>query len=549
MSLAKSIQENLHFLLAETTTHLSLLEDYLTLPTATIPRRLLDRQGYVVNLKLSIHNHCLREMASSGRQDAEYQLLRSVEVIASQLERITELCREAVMQSAHVQHRGMLKVKDFLQMIDSVSNGLASIEPALSQKDTRQALNIGKVERRLDDAYQKQLKRYSRLLKKEKHPADRISLIMLAHLIEQMGNAMLRISEAIISASMGQHFNTDRYHAFNASVNELKTLGNIDKLAFKSIAETRSGSAINALSSDEEGSDYHAIFKDGRRRKLKEEKQRVKDWHEIFPGLAPKILAYQKQGDSAALLIEHLAGQTIEQILLDGSDELLQQALDHLTKTLSQVWLGTKTKKPVSAAYMKQLTRRMDDVYAIHPEFRQPAVTIGGVNLPGFDDLLTRMQRFESAIEAPFSVYIHGDFNVDNIIFDPQEKRINFIDLHRSSHMDYLQDVSVFMVSNYRLQVFDPRVRQRIMDLCHAFYRFAKGFARKQGDASFEIRLAMGLIRSFATSTRFILDKSLSERMFSRATYLMERLLESETKPKPKPKRPFVVPVKEIFIG
>ncbi|MEW8033378.1 MAG: aminoglycoside phosphotransferase family protein [Candidatus Thiodiazotropha endolucinida] len=545
MPLAKSIQENLHFLLTETTTHLSLLEDYLTLPTATIPMRLLDRQGYVENLKLSIHNHCLREMSSSRGQDAEYQLLRSVEVIASQLERVVELCRDAVMQSAHVQHRSMLRVKDFIKMIDRVSNGLELIEPALSAKDTRQALKIGKVERHLVDAYQKQLKRYSRMLKKEKHPADRISLIMLAHIIEQMGNAMLRVSEAIISASMGQHFSTDRYHAFNASVTELKTVNDIDKLAFKPIAETKSGSAINALSSNEKGSGYHAIFKDGRKRKLKEEKQRVNDWHDIFPGLAPKILAYQKQGDSAALLIEHLAGQTFEQILLDGSDALLQQALNHLTKTLTQVWLETKTKKPVSAGYMKQLAKRMGDVYAIHPEFRQPAVNIGGAAFPAFDDLLKRMQHFESDVKAPFSVYIHGDFNVDNIIFDPREKRINFIDLHRSSYMDYLQDVSVFMVSNYRLRVFDPRVRQRIMDLCHAFYRFARAFARKQGDESFELRLAMGLIRSFATSTRFILDKSLSERMFSRATYLMERLLESESKSK----RPFVVPVKEIFIG
>ncbi|MES9945567.1 MAG: aminoglycoside phosphotransferase family protein [Candidatus Thiodiazotropha sp.] len=545
MSVAISIQENLHFLLAETATHLALLKDYLTLPTATIPMRLLDRQGYVENLKLSIHNHCLREMSSSDQDDKDYQLLRSIEVIASQLERIVELSRDAVMQSAHIQHRGMIKVKGFLAMLNRVNNGLASIEPALSAKDTRQALKIGKVERHLDTAYQKQLKHYSRLLKKEKHPADRISLIMLAHIIEQMGNAMLRISEAIISASMGQHFSTDRYHAFNASVTELKTANDIDRLEFTPIAETKSGSAINALSSADEGSGYHAIFKDGRKRKLKEEKQRVKNWHDIFPGLAPQILAYQKQGDSAALLIEHLAGQTFEQILLDGSDKLLQQALNHLTRTLSQIWLETKTKKPVSAAYMKQLAKRMKDVYAIHPEFRQPAAIIGGVALPAFDDLLKQMQGLETGVKAPFSVYIHGDFNVDNIIFDPQEKRINFIDLHRSSHMDYLQDVSVFMVSNYRLQVFDPRVRQRIMDLCHAFYRFARAFAREQGDKGFEIRLAMGLIRSFATSTRFILDKSLSERMFSRATYLMERLLESESKPK----HPFVVPVKEIFIG
>ncbi|MES9838846.1 MAG: phosphotransferase [Candidatus Thiodiazotropha sp.] len=545
MPLAKSIRENLHFLLTETATHLSLLKEYLILPKATIPTRLLDRQGYVENLKLSIHNHCMQQMASPEGRETDHQLLRAVEGIASQLERIAELSRDAVMQSVHLQHRAMLKVKDYLTMIDQVSNGLELIEPALSAKDTRRALKIGRVERRLDSAYQKQLKRYTRLLKKEKHPADRVSLIMLAHLIEQMGDAMLRISEAIISASMGQHFNTERYHTFNASLGELKTVDDIDKLEFEPIAETRSGSAINALSSGKEGSGYHAIFKDGRKRKLKEERARVEDWHEIFPGLAPKILAYQKQGDSAALLIEHLAGQTIEQILLHGSDELLQDALDRLTGTLSRVWLETKTKKPVSAGYMRQLAKRMEDVYAIHPEFRQPAVGIGGVRLAAFDELLQRMQGFEKGVKAPFSVYIHGDFNVDNIIYDAAEKRINFIDLHRSTYMDYLQDVSVFLVSNYRLQVFDPRVRQRIMDLCRAFYRFAGAFARRQGDEGFEIRLAMGLIRSFATSTRFILDKSLSERMFSRATYLMERLLESEAKSK----RPFVVPVKEIFIG
>ncbi|MES9992342.1 MAG: phosphotransferase [Candidatus Thiodiazotropha sp.] len=545
MPLAKSIQENLHFLLAETTTHLSLLKEYLTLPTATIPSRLLDRQGYVENLKLSIHNHCVQQLVSPERRDSDHQLLRAVEGIASQLERIAELSRDAVMQSVHLQHRSMLKVKEYLAMIEHVDKGLELIEPALTAKDARRALKIGRVERRLDASYQKQLKHYTRMLKKEKHPADRISLIMLAHLIEQMGDSLLRISEAIISASMGQHFNTDRYHAFNASLSELKMMDDINELEFKPIAETKSGSAISGLSSDKKGSGYHAILKDGRKRKLKEERARVEDWHEIFPGLAPKILAYQKQGDSAALLIEHLVGQTIEQILLHGSDELLQDALDHLTGTLNRVWLETMTKKQVSAGYMRQLGKRMEDVYAIHPEFKQPSVEIGSVQVPSFDELLAQMRQFEKGIKSPFSVYIHGDFNVDNIIYDAAEKRINFIDLHRSTYMDYLQDVSVFMVSNYRLQVFDPRVRQRIMDLCRAFYRFTRAFARKQGDESFEIRLAMGLIRSFATSTRFILDKSLSERMFSRATYLMQRLLEYDSKSK----HPFTVPVKEIFIG
>jgi hypothetical protein len=134
---------------------------------------------------------------------------------------------------------------------------------------------------------------------------------------------------------------------------------------------------------------------------------------------------------------------------------------------------------------------------------------------------------------------------VDNIIYDPLEKKINFIDLHRSRYMDYVQDVSVFMVSNYRLQVFDTPLRRRIMIVTQDFYRFAAAFASKSGDTTFELRLALGLARSFATSTRFILDKSLARAMFLRARYLLEQVLVADLKNPAS----FHVPVKEIFIG
>ncbi|ODB99564.1 hypothetical protein A3197_11575 [Candidatus Thiodiazotropha endoloripes] len=544
MSLPKAINDNLQFLLAETASHLSVLRDYLATTANTPPSRLLDRKGYVENLRLSIHNHCLSEHAAADNQGGSKQLLRAVEDVATHLERITELSREAMLQSLQVEQKRLLKRGKYLPMLERVLKALEMIEPALADKDTRRALKIGRVEQRLDQAYQKQLLSYSKLLKKDKYPADHISLIMLGRNIEQMGNALLRISEAIISAAMGQHFNTDRYHTLNASLTELKAVNEMDGLQVQTIAQTKSGSAINAVASTGE-SGYHGIFKDGGKRKLKEEKQRVNDWHEIFPGLAPKILAYKKSGDSAAMLIEHLAGQTFEQILLSGSDKLFQESFTHLTETLKQVWDETRTAKPVSANYMDQLAKRMDDVYAIHPEFKQNNLAIGGQKLPSFSKLLTQVQKLEADIQAPFSVYIHGDFNVDNIIYDQQQQRINFIDLHRSRYMDYLQDITVFMISNYRLQVFDPRVRQRIAIISHGIYRFARGYSKKVKDEEFEVRLALGLIRSFVSSTRFILDKSLSRAMFYRARYLMEQLLAANAKSK----RRFKVPIEEIFIG
>jgi aminoglycoside phosphotransferase (APT) family kinase protein len=244
-------------------------------------------------------------------------------------------------------------------------------------------------------------------------------------------------------------------------------------------------------------------------------------------------------------LIEHLAGLTFEQILLHEPTPLLRETQQQLHRTLGKVWRETHTRKPVAAAYVQQLSKRLEEVYTIHPEFRQHACHICGQSVAAFGSLLKQAHRLEAAISAPFSVYIHGDFNVDNIIYDPLEKKINFIDLHRSRYMDYVQDVSVFMVSNYRLQVFDAPLRRRILMLTRGFYRFAAAFARSSGDQTFELRLALGLARSFATSTRFILDKSLARAMFLRSRYLLEQVLAADLKDPAL----FRVPVKEIFIG
>jgi hypothetical protein len=108
--------------------------------------------------------------------------------------------------------------------------------------------------------------------------------------------------------------------------------------------------------------------------------------------------------------------------------------------------------------------------------------------------------------------------------------------------MDYVQDISVFMVSNYRLRVEEPKLRQQILDQSYSLYRFSARYAKQRGDTTFEQRLALGLARSFATSTRFVLDKTLARSMWLRARYLIESMLVTH------PKNPhFKLPVREIF--
>jgi phosphate uptake regulator/aminoglycoside phosphotransferase (APT) family kinase protein len=545
MQLPKSVRDNLRFLCVEVDSQIANLQSYFAAPSTALARQILDRNSYVYNLKMRIHNTCLRMLACRKDNGKETLTLRCVEFVATDLERIAELCRDSIKQLDYLTDLKCLEADAYTPMFERVRGGIALVETAIQENNTQQALKIGQIEGKLDRDFNKLLKRYIGALKKKKNTEDLASAMFVAHSVEQMGDALLKISESIISANLGQPVNFERYHSLQASVEHLDNEGDLNDVQIELIAETRSGSAISGITSaDSKDDEYVAIFKDGEKRKLKEERLGVEAWHDIYPGLAPKILSYKKRGQSASLLIEHLSGLTFEQILLNESQELLQQTLQQLSKTLKSVWRETLTETPVSANFMQQLEKRLVDVYKIHPEFQQSNSLVCGLSLPSFDSLVKKARKYEDSLQAPFSVYIHGDFNLDNIIYDPVEQRVNFIDLHRSRYMDYVQDVSVFMVSNYRLQIFDAPLRRRIMTLARDFYQIAQRYSLKAGDDTFELRLALGLARSFATSTRFILDKSLARSMFLRARYLIEQVLQTD----PKKAASFKTPVKEIFV-
>lgn len=147
-----------------------------------------------------------------------------------------------------------------------------------------------------------------------------------------------------------------------------------------------------------------------------------------------------------------------------------------------------------------------------------------------FSLLLSRLKKIESRAKVPFHVLCHGDFNIDNVIFEEGTYRPVFVDLHRSRFQDYVQDVSVFVVSNYRVPIFSHDVRHRLNLASLEMLHFARNFAQSKGDQDFEIRLALGLIRSFATSTRFQLSEDFSERMFNRSLEIMRHLCSKSRK-------------------
>lgn len=540
--LPAGIQENLQFLCVEIDSQVSTLSHYFAAPSPSLGRKIRDRSGYAYNLKTRIHTATVNHIASGVKQNRDKFTLRCIEFIATDLERIAEVCRNCVMQSEQLDSFNFLSDKAFIGILKKVKQAITLVMPAIIERKSAVAIEIEQINQRLRTLHQRLMKSYVAELKKQSQVKHVSQAMLVAYEMKQFDDALSRISETIISANLGQPVNFERYYSLQSLINGADEVD--DDVAVTPIAETRSGSAISGLSKSSNKGDFMAIYKDGQKQKLKEEKQGLTSWDEIYPGLAPKILSYKKKGESAALLIEHLTGYTFEQILVNESAQLQKQAFKQLKKTLTSVWTETRNKKVVSAQFMLQLKKRLADVYKIHPEFDSGPSTIGDHAVPAMSAMIEQAQKLEKNWLPPFSVYIHGDFNVDNIIYDPADNRINFIDLHRSSYADYVQDVAIFMVSNYRLRILDRARRKQIMAAAIDMYNVARRYAKQHDDATFELRLALGIARAFVTSTRFILDKALAKRMFYRAQYLIGLVLAV----KPSEEHKFTVPVKEIFV-
>lgn len=523
MRLPKTVKDNLFFLLAETGSQIANLRVLLDTSSASVAQRILDRHGYSYNLKMRIHDSCTEMLRKGKQHDVDIFSLRAAENIASDLESLTDICHDCVRLAFNPARKNSLGKYPVLDLLDDVEKGISVIESSIVGNNTQLAVKVGNIQKSLINSYQKHYEKQIRKLKTLKHPQKVITALFIAQRIREMGNVLEDMAETIISAGLGQPMNLDRFRSLKTAMSDLGLI----EADIEQIAETKSGSGISGISTSDQEDGYAAILKDGNKAKLKEERESVESWHEIFPGLAPQILNFSKRGKKASLLIEHLPGQTFEQILLQENQQSLEKTLKHLTRTLKAVWNETRRKKPVPANHMLQLRKRLPSVIDIHPGFESVRMNICGEPVPALEQLIQSAETIESVLAPPFSVFIHGDFNADNIIFDMDAGKIHFIDLHRSCYLDYVQDIAVFMVSNYRLQALDKPTRKKIAYVANYIYRFAATYARKNNDRSFDLRLALGLARSFISSTRFILDRTLAKDMFYRGVYLLETIQRS----------------------
>lgn len=525
MHILPTLYDPLRFLIIELQKQLELFTLFFETGEADVAERCLGRVDYIDNYHLNLLNRAAAALAEQPDQETQVAI-QSYEHLNHSLKTLSRQCQAIIFQTQSC--RSALKVlrrKTVYKALQDLTAGLEMIEPAIESDSSSSAIDICRLKVHIDKRCDQQLDRLKKRLKKGQQTEVLLNASFVLRDISAMGEALLRIGEGIISANLGQMIQIERYHSLEATLSALQLNPQQNELSIRALGETKSGCSLSAVMGTDSEGEMLAVFKEGDQAKLHEEKAGIESWHQVYPGIAPKVYSYHKSGTKAALLFEYLTGDTFERLLLDKNRKLLKKGLNTLFRTLQNIWQETQDTTHQAAHYMQQLKKRLPAIFAVHPEFEHKMINVNGVKSHSIDNLIDACVTVESGLAVPQAVYIHGDFNLDNIIYDSVENEVNFIDLHRSDYQDFVQDLSVLMVSCYRIANFDPQVRKLIAQTMQAIYDFGADYADQINDESYALRMALGLSRSFLTSTRFVLDKEHAKAMHFRARYLMEQIV------------------------
>lgn len=525
----ESFEENLKFLVLEVENQVTLTFRLLSDGDPGLIEKIAAKDDYVDNLKTVIENTCFARL-HGGSDDAreEVNTIRAAQAIAVNLERIADYCVNIARQTEYLIEFTQLHHSSFQEMFALIQKGLTALLPAFKSRDLAEALRICRTEQQLDELYKENFDWIMARLRTGHYIEDLITILFIFRYLERIGDALLNIGEALIFAATGERIKIEQFDLLKDVLDKAGLNLPLTRGEFKAIWGSRSGCRIGRVGGADSASEAaQGIYKEGVRGKIQKEKENIEHWEQIMPGLAPRILGYREHTDKATLLVEFLPGRTLDSVILGNDEDTLKNSLASLEKTLAVIWDQTLVAGSTPTTYMTQLKARLETVRRVHPGFMRTWKAIDNLQIRSSEALIDRCAEIEARHPAPFAIRIHGDFNANNVIFNPDDGRINYIDFHRSCEADYIQDASVFIVSNFRMPVFEPTLRRRLNMVIARFYTFVSDFARSRKDASFALRMALALARSFYTSTRFELDHDFAHDMFTRAHYLMEKVADT----------------------
>lgn len=484
---------------------------------------------YVENLKNRIESICYESIFQLKKKDKEQIAnYRSLIKVSRYLSKIAEYLVLATRQVEYVKNKDTFSEHDLIPFYSEIEEQVSNVHLAFTEIDITSAKNLCESEEKLDSLYKSLFEEIQRNIVQEDKSADMLTLLFIIRYFERIGDCFQKIGEAILAISVGDTVNIKHFENINNVVKDLS--GNNSSFSFKPFLFSRSGCKVGRLEiSNQESGNKKLFYKHGNKRKIKSEIQGIKNWQVLFPELVPNIEWTGNNSNGSTLVVNHLPGINLLNFLLENSTlNEISEVSDKLQNTLKNVWLKSVKRKKFKSSFINQILDRKQDILKVHQNFFHDFKATPNGRSVNFKKLLNQANELEKNINCQVKVWCHGDFNLDNILFDVSQKEIYFIDLHRSKMGDYVQEISVFMVSLLRIKIEDDITKTKVKLLIMDIYAFAKKWANEQNDVYFESRLALGLFRSFITSTRFVHDDEWYEAMRLTAWKIFKSLKASQ---------------------
>jgi phosphate uptake regulator len=490
-----------------------------------LAEKVMEKDDQVDNLLGAIEDTCFRRLSGEDADSPRSRRLRGVFRVALNLEKLGDY---AVNVAEQARHAARLAPRpgpfDLAGPVRVALGALDEVITAFTDSSAEKAKHACACEVELDHQYRAALaETFRRLARPHEDPAFVITHLFVAKFLERVGDSILNIGETTLFILTGERLKLHQYLHLEEMVTRVTGRPRVEGVEFSQIWGGISGARVGRLSV---APGRPLIWKEGSVRKIEEEIREMEEWNRLVPGLVPDVKGRVRDDVRESFVGAFLDGTLLRDVYLARPLAEKLRVTHRLLETVRDVWLATLQETPPRIDYVRQITERLPELYAIHPRLeplRRRETRIFGIVHRSLGELLKHLAEHEAALAPPVTVRIHGDFNTNNVVYDARTDRIHYIDVHRSGAGDYLQDIGVLLVSNLRHPIGDGEVTRDLEQVNAAVHEFAGKFARLVGDEHFETRLLLSQARSFITSGRLVTDYDFARRIFLEGVRLLER--------------------------
>ena len=488
----------------------------------------IERDDVIDNLNISLEGRVF-ELVGGGRLSGrDARAARASAKVAANLERSGDSGTH-VAKHVRMIHHDKIDVGsyEFLDVEAIALNALEEAAAAFLEGDLDMARRACLREPELDEAFKTRMHEITQLIQAQPPQAPYLlHCLAVLKYMEKVADYALNIGEQAIYLVTGRRLKFPQFL-------ELERLTGDARLEESDVRPYWDGIS-GAIVARVEAPDAAVIYKEGPRRKIETEAEKVRTWRRIADDLTPRVLGSVSVNDRQALLREYVDGALLSDLYLSSAPrEAKLRATRRVLDLVEFIWKTTSTATPPLIDYVEQIRAGLPDAFVLHPHLgdRAKCGAANGRRLHPLDDLLDQAGTLQAQLAPPFSVWLHGDFNANNIVFNAESEQIKFIDVHRSRPGDYVQDVGVFLLSIVRRPDLTPAIEADMAVINEAVEEFARGFARRRGDRCFPRRLKLSLARSCLTSMRVTIDPTKAERLLHKGMTLLDEVVAGHRSP------------------